>query len=116
MPDSDPTQRSYLIVTDHDRGVFSVEGPMTDDRPWESAARYARDHERRVTAAAPSVLSTHSAIPARPPPTSCCMRPGKPVHSRSALCIGLASSHACALGCRSEASRRGLSRVDALVV
>ena len=71
---------------------------------------------RRVTAAAPSVLSTHSAIPARPPPTSCCMRPGKPVHSGSALCIGLASSHACALGCRSEASRRGLSRVDALVV
>ena len=49
MPDSDPTQPFYLIVTDHDRGVFSVEGPMTDDHPWESAARYARDHERRIT-------------------------------------------------------------------
>ena len=49
MPDSDPTQPFYLIVADHDRGVFSVEGPMTDDRPWEAAARYARDHERRIT-------------------------------------------------------------------
>jgi hypothetical protein len=45
----DPTQPFYLIVIDHDRGVFAVEGPMTDDRPWQSAARYARDHERRIT-------------------------------------------------------------------
>jgi hypothetical protein len=49
MPDSDPTQPFYLIVTDPDRGVFSVEGRKTDDRPWESAARYACDHERRIT-------------------------------------------------------------------
>jgi hypothetical protein len=42
MPDSDRTEPFYLIVADHDRGVFSVVGPMTDDRPWESAARYAR--------------------------------------------------------------------------
>ena len=40
----------FLIVVDHDRGVFSVEGPMTDDRPWHAAARFARDHhERRIT-------------------------------------------------------------------
>ena len=38
----------YLIVADHDRGAFSVEGPMTDDHPWGSATRYARDHERRI--------------------------------------------------------------------
>ena len=49
MPDSDPTEPFYLIVAHHDRCVFSVEGPMTDDHPWESAARYARDHERRIT-------------------------------------------------------------------
>ena len=50
MPESDPTQPFYLIVTDNDRGVFSVEGPMTDDRPWNAAARYARDrHQRRIT-------------------------------------------------------------------
>jgi hypothetical protein len=29
----------FLIVTDLDRGVFSVEGPMTDDRPWHAAVR-----------------------------------------------------------------------------
>jgi hypothetical protein len=39
----------YLIVTDHDRGVFAVEGPMTDDRPWQHAAQYARNHQRRIT-------------------------------------------------------------------
>jgi len=38
----------FLIVADHDRHVFSVEGPMTDDRTWQDAARRARDQERRV--------------------------------------------------------------------
>jgi hypothetical protein len=31
----------FLIVADHDQGFFSVEGPMTDDRPWRNAARHA---------------------------------------------------------------------------
>jgi hypothetical protein len=31
-------QPFYLIVTDHDRSVYAVEGPMTDDRPWNEAA------------------------------------------------------------------------------
>jgi len=35
--------RSSLIVTDHDRGFFCVEGAMTDDRPRNESARYARD-------------------------------------------------------------------------
>ena len=39
----------FLMVTDHDRGVFAVEGPMTDDHPWQSAARAARDRQRRIT-------------------------------------------------------------------
>jgi hypothetical protein len=40
----------FLIVTDLDRGVFSVEGPMTDDRPWHAAVRFAlHHHERRIT-------------------------------------------------------------------
>jgi hypothetical protein len=42
-------QPFYLIVTDHDRGVFAVEGPMTDDRPWAEAAKYARNHRHRIT-------------------------------------------------------------------
>jgi hypothetical protein len=49
MPEADPTTPFYPIVTDHDRNVFAVEGPMTGDRPWKSAERYARDHERRIT-------------------------------------------------------------------
>jgi hypothetical protein len=39
----------YLIVTDHDRGVFAVEGPMTDDKRWQDAAREARNHQHRIT-------------------------------------------------------------------
>ena len=44
----DPNQLFYLIVADHDRGVFAVEGPMTDDRPWNEAASYARNHQHRI--------------------------------------------------------------------
>ena len=29
--------------------MFTAEGPMTDDRPWETAARYACNHERHIT-------------------------------------------------------------------
>ena len=50
MSDSDhPNLPFYLIVTDHDRGVFAVEGPMTDDRKWQDAVREGRYHERRIT-------------------------------------------------------------------
>ena len=47
--DPDPIEPFYLIVADHDRRVFAVEGPMTDDRPWEAAARFARSDEHRIT-------------------------------------------------------------------
>jgi hypothetical protein len=47
--DSEPgPQPFYLIVADQDRGVFAVEGPMTDDRPWQSAAREVRGRQRKV--------------------------------------------------------------------
>ena len=49
MPRDRPDRLSfYLIVADYDRGVFAVEGPMTDDRPWQSAAREARSRQRKV--------------------------------------------------------------------
>jgi hypothetical protein len=48
MPRDNPSKPFYLVVTDHDRGVFAVEGPMTDDRPWQSAAREARNHQHRI--------------------------------------------------------------------
>jgi hypothetical protein len=36
MPPSEPIPSApfYLIVADHDRGFFSVEGPMTDNASW----------------------------------------------------------------------------------
>jgi hypothetical protein len=40
---SSATRAFFLIVADHDQGVFSVEGPMSDDQPWQNAARHARD-------------------------------------------------------------------------
>ena len=48
MPEADPDQPFYLIVADLDRGVFAVEGPMTDERAWKDAARHARKRERRI--------------------------------------------------------------------
>jgi len=48
MSDARPPEPFFLIVADHDRGFFSVEGPMTDDQPWQSAARRARDNQRHV--------------------------------------------------------------------
>jgi len=49
MPRDDPDRQPfYLIVADYDRGVFAVEGPMTNDRPWQSAAREARSRHRKV--------------------------------------------------------------------
>ena len=31
-----------LVVMDHDRREFAVEGPMTDDRPWNRAVVQAQ--------------------------------------------------------------------------
>jgi len=38
----------YLIVTDKDNATFSVEGPMTDDRPWNRAVVAAQKSGRQV--------------------------------------------------------------------
>jgi hypothetical protein len=46
--DDRPTQPFFVILADHDRGFFSVEGLMTDDRRRNDAARNARDHQRHV--------------------------------------------------------------------
>ena len=45
MPELLPTAPFFLIVTDHNRGVFSVEGPMTVERPvaqWSGAVTVDR--------------------------------------------------------------------------
>jgi hypothetical protein len=50
MPPSEPTPTApfYLIVADHDRGFFSVEGPMTDNASWNQAVVRAQERGRRV--------------------------------------------------------------------
>ena len=52
MDEHEPTQPFFLIIIDADRGVFSVEGPMTDGRPWQSAARKAREDQSATSFAA----------------------------------------------------------------
>jgi hypothetical protein len=37
-----------LVVVDEDEGAFCVEGPMRDDRPWNSRVCAAQDAGRRV--------------------------------------------------------------------
>ena len=49
MPRDEIGQPFYLIVADHDRAVFSVEGPMADDRSWTEAAKFARNNQHRIT-------------------------------------------------------------------
>jgi hypothetical protein len=55
-PASEPERSGqfFLIVADHDQGLFSVEGPMTDDGPWKNAARHARDRYHRGVECGPS--------------------------------------------------------------
>ena len=52
--DTNPSASFFLIVADHDQGFFSVEGPMADDRPWNNAARHARDNLHRRVVCGPS--------------------------------------------------------------
>jgi hypothetical protein len=44
----------FLIIADHDQGLFAVEGPMTDDRRWQNAARHARDRRGRHIVCGPA--------------------------------------------------------------
>ena len=47
MTQADPPA-FYLIVADHDRGIFAGEGPMTDSRLWDEAAAYAQTRYRHI--------------------------------------------------------------------
>jgi hypothetical protein len=38
----------FLIIADHDREFFCVEGPMTHDRAWHESARDARNSGRKI--------------------------------------------------------------------
>jgi hypothetical protein len=47
-PDPNSTVPFFLIVADLDEEFFCVEGPMTDDDPWQQAAGRAGEHGRLV--------------------------------------------------------------------
>lgn len=38
-----------LVILDHDTGRFTMEGPMTDDRPWLDEIVFARRAGRRIS-------------------------------------------------------------------
>ena len=43
------TQRQFvLVVVDRDTGAFTIEGPMSDDRPWNSAVVGAQKVGRNI--------------------------------------------------------------------
>jgi hypothetical protein len=46
MTDQNSTEAFFLIVADLDAEFFSVEGPMTDDGPWNLVAGRARESGR----------------------------------------------------------------------
>jgi hypothetical protein len=48
MSDLTAARPFFLILADFDMGLFCVEGPMTDDGPWNLAAGRAREKQRRV--------------------------------------------------------------------
>jgi hypothetical protein len=43
-----PVEPFFLIIADRDAGVFTVEGPMTDDTEWVVAVCDAQQAGRRV--------------------------------------------------------------------
>jgi hypothetical protein len=48
VSDTDQPAPFFLIAADQDQGFFSVEGPVTDDRPWKDAALNARNNGRQI--------------------------------------------------------------------
>jgi hypothetical protein len=38
----------FLIIADHDREFFCIEGPVTDDRPLQDGARDAHNNGRKI--------------------------------------------------------------------
>ena len=56
MSDAPPPEPFFLIVIDHDRGVFCVEGPMTDDVPL---AGYDPSRPRTSTSGISHVARRH---------------------------------------------------------
>ena len=48
MPGSRKIDPFLLAVVDDKKGIFSIEGPMVDDRPWNKAVCEAQEAKRPV--------------------------------------------------------------------
>jgi hypothetical protein len=54
-----------LVVVDRDKGVFTVEGPMTDDTSWNAAVVKAQDAGRDINCHVPGGVSRSSLAAAK---------------------------------------------------
>lgn len=54
-----PPKSNRVQWSDINRGVFVVEGPLTDNRPWNAAALYARNHQYRITCGPTGYVALH---------------------------------------------------------
>jgi len=51
----------FLVICDHVAGFFTVEGPMTDARPWNHAVTVAEEQGLRITCSAEQWASADEA-------------------------------------------------------
>jgi hypothetical protein len=51
-----------LVVIDHDKKEFSVEGPMQDDGLWNAAIAKARKADRNITCSVPGEEPDRSSV------------------------------------------------------
>jgi hypothetical protein len=55
-------QSFLLVLVDHDKKVFSIEGPMDDDKLWADALVAAQERGRSVTFFRPSQRASREMV------------------------------------------------------
>ena len=55
-------QSFLLVLVDHDKKAFSIEGPMNDDKPWTDALVAAQEKGRSVTFFRPSQRASREIV------------------------------------------------------
>lgn len=62
MPRQRKIEPFFLVITDHDKGIFNVVGPMTDDTSWNDRVCEAQKARRQVNCHNPNINSKESII------------------------------------------------------
>ena len=62
MPRQRKIEPFYLVITDRDKRIFNVVGPMTDDTSWNDRVCAAQDSGRQVNCHNPNLYSKESII------------------------------------------------------